>query len=373
MIKILFLIDSLTGGGAEKVLQTLVNNLDQKTFQITVQTITYTNPEQHLTSGIRYKAICNARSKWGKKIWCWWLRLCAQLKWVYPLYIHGNYDIEVAYLECGPTKFLWGSSSKDVLKLAWLHCDLQQRGILVTNRMRNIYQSYDKVICVSQSVHNCFVHLFGNDPPSRVLNNVNDEILIREKAKTFDPPMSECFTFVSVGRLSKEKGLDRLLLACADLRNAGKSFHLLILGDGPEQNALHALRNQLQLESRVTFLGYQENPYPYMQAADCIVCTSLYEGMSTVITESLILGKTILTTHCAGMVELLGNSKYGLIVENSTSGIFQGMRTLLDDPALCQQYEQAAFQRGQSFSKTATVQETECFLCNELMRKRTNL
>lgn len=373
MIKVLFLIDSLTGGGAEKVLQTLVNNLDQNRFQITVQTIDHTDPGDFLSPGIRYKSINRALTPLGKRIFSCWLRLCAQLKWIYPLYIRGNYDVEVAYLECGPTKFLWGSSMRDILKLAWVHCDLHRRGIPATARLRRIYQSYDRVVCVSESVRESFVRVFGSEPPACVLHNVNDEILIRTRAEAFVPSMPDVFTFVCVGRLSKEKGLDRLLQACAQLEKMGEVFRLLILGDGPEREKLRTLRNQLRLENHITFLGYQENPYPYMKAADCILCSSYYEGMSTVVTEALILGKPVLTTRCAGMEELLGDSEYGLIVENSSGGIFRGMHTFLANPSLCQHYSNAAAQRSHLFSKTAIVEQTEQFLISELRKKRSNL
>ena len=112
MTKILFFIDTVTGGGAEKVLRTLVNNMDQKKFEITVQTIDEADPAVYLVPGIRYKAINRCKSGLGKKLFSYWVRLCAELKWLYPLYIRDDYDIEVAYLECGPTKILAGSTNK---------------------------------------------------------------------------------------------------------------------------------------------------------------------------------------------------------------------------------------------------------------------
>ena len=112
MIKILFFIDGITGGGAEKVLRTLVNNMDQSKFDITVQTLEESDPTQYLVPGIRYKAINRCKTPLGLKLFHYWVRLCAELKWLYPLYIKDDYDIEVAYLECGPTKIMAGSTNK---------------------------------------------------------------------------------------------------------------------------------------------------------------------------------------------------------------------------------------------------------------------
>ena len=127
MIKILFFIDGITGGGAEKVLRTLVNNMDQSKFDITVQTLVESDPARYLAPGIRYRAINRCKTPLGRRLFHYWVRLCAELKWLYPLYIKDDYDIEVAYLECGPTKFLAGSTNKKAKKLAWVHCDLAKK------------------------------------------------------------------------------------------------------------------------------------------------------------------------------------------------------------------------------------------------------
>ena len=370
MVKILFLMDNITEGGAEKVLRTLVNNMDQSRFQITVQTVQEADAQKHLVPGVRYRAINRCRTAWGRKLFSLWLRLCAELNLIYPLYIRGDYDIEIAYLECGPTKFLSGSTNKKALKLAWVHCDLEQKGTVATKKLRNIYSRYDKVVCVSQNVKESYQRLFGNSPEAVVLHNVNDEEEILQKANAFSPEPADTFTFVSIGRLAHQKGYDRLLDACHMLKADGKNFRLLILGEGPERSALEAQILSLGLESRVQLLGFQENPYPYMKAADCIVCASRYEGFSTVITEALILGKPIVTTPCSGMDELLGNSEFGLVTEDNVQGIYNGMKKLLENEQLCRQYADAAALRGSAFSKASVLNQTQKFLTTELEQKR---
>ena len=101
MIKILFFIDSISGGGAEKVLRNLVNNMDQSKFEITVQTINDSaKADTLLKDGIRYKTINRFKNRVINGLYQYWIRLCAEVKILYPLYIRDNYDIEVAYLEC---------------------------------------------------------------------------------------------------------------------------------------------------------------------------------------------------------------------------------------------------------------------------------
>ena len=369
MIKILFFIDTLTGGGAEKVLRTLVNNMDQEQFQITVQTVEAADAGKYLAPGIRYKAINRCKTKLGQKLFSYWVRLCAELNWIYPLYIRDDYDIEVAYLECGPTKFLAGSTNKKAKKLAWVHCDLKKRENMASqaDALKKYYQAYDRVICVSETAKQSYLSLFGNEPDATVVYNVNDEADILAKAEDFFAAKPDIPTFLAVGRLSYEKGNDRLLDACKMLKDAGYDFRLWLIGDGPERDNLTKQVSAGGLENHVKFYGFLTNPYPYMRAADVIVTPSRFEGFSTVVTEALILGKPVVTTPCSGMNELLGSSEFGLITEDSVEGIYQGLKRMLESPDLREHYARKAAIRGKDFSKDKLVKKTEQFF-EELLK-----
>lgn len=360
-MKILFFIDGITGGGAEKVLRTLVNNMDQSKFEITVQSLDTTDPAQYLAPGIRYKAINRCKTAWGKKLFHYWVRLCAELKWLYPLYIRDEYDIEAAYLEFGPTKILAGSTNQKAKKLAWIHCDLDKKGLSNPEKVKTQYEKFDKVICVSETVKQSYQKVVGSGTEALVLYNVNDEADILGKAEAFTVKKPEAVTFLAVGRLSHEKGNDRLLEACKLLKGEGHVFHLWLVGDGPEREKLMKQVSDLELNDQVSFLGFRENPYPYMRAADVIVTPSRYEGFSTVVTEAMILGKCVVTTPCSGMDELLGDNEFGLITEDSVEGIYQGMKKMLEDAELRAHYAQKAAERGRDFSKDKLVKKTEQF------------
>ena len=363
MTKILFFMDTLSAGGAEKVLRTLVNNMDQEKFDITVQTLEAADPAGLLAPGIRYKAINRSRSALGRKLCSYWLRLCAELKWMYPLYIRDDYDVEVAYLECGPTKILAGSTNKKARKIAWVHCDLAIKEGMAeqTEKLKGYYQKYDKIVCVSENVRDSFRRMFGNVPESLVLHNVNDETDILKKAEAFDLPRKSGAELVAVGRLAEQKGFDRLIDACAMLKKDGMDFHLRILGEGPERSALEAQIAREGLEAHVELMGQQPNPYPYIRQADVLVCSSRYEGLSTAVTEALILGKPVVTTPCTGMDELLGRSEFGLITEDSAGDIYAGLKKMLDDPSLREEYARAAKLRGAEFAKERVLAQTEAF------------
>lgn len=374
MIKVLFFIDTtLASGGAEKVLRELVNNMDKSQFDITVHTVWPENAEEYLDPGVHYRSIFTRKNKWNRLRF----RLEAALGITYPLHLKDDYDIEVAYLECAPTKILAASTNKKALKLAWVHCDLKKitdDAAAFSSKSKKWYQKFHKVVCVSKNVQDSYVELFGADPQSCVLYNTVDDEMIRQKAQ--DPGVETGYrkkcTFVTVGRMYQQKGYDRLLEAHRQLIEQGYDYDLWILGEGTDRPALEQFVRENGLQDSVHMPGFQKNPYPYMRDADAVVCSSYYEGFSTMVTEALILGKPVVTTPCSGMDELLGDSEYGLITEDSVEGIRDGVKKLLDDPGLRQHYARAALARGRAFSREKLVGATEEFFRQELEAKKQN-
>lgn len=367
MIKILFFIESLVGGGAEKVLQDLVNHMDQSQFDITVQSVWPYRGEKILVPGIKYKSLYPVRNKITESIY----RLEAAKGLTYPLHMKDNYDIEVAFLEYGPTKILASSTNKKAKKYAWVHCDLSRA---LTDYVHTSYEAfaaktykwylkYDWVICVSETVKNSFDRIFNSAFRSEVLYNVVDDALIRHKADAVIPGLAKRrLTMLAVGTMYPPKNYPRLLRTHEKILRSGIDHDLWILGDGVERPEIEKFITDHALSESVTLFGFQDNPYPYMKAADLIVCSSNYEGFSTVITESIILGKPIVTTDCSGMKEILGENEYGLITDNSDEAFLAGVMRLLTDETLRAHYAAKATERGKDFSMQNLVSQTEQFL-----------
>ena len=366
-VKVLFFIETLTGGGAEKVLCNLVNAMDQSRFDITVQTLWREDPTGHLAPGIHYRSCFDVRTRWNV------LRSRAEAAsgLLYLLRIRGDYRLECAYLEYGSTKILSRSTNRRAKKLAWVHSDLERKlggnpeGI---RKLKAQYAAFDRIVCVSQTARDSFVRLFGREADTAVLYNTIDDEAIREKALLCPPELPEGarLRVCAVGRLAAEKQYDLLLRVQRRLLDEGLEQELWLVGDGPERQALEASARELGISDSVRFLGYQANPYPWMRAADLLVCSSRYEGFSTFVAEGLILGKPIVTTECSGMRELLGDSEFGLITENNEEALLNGMRRLLTDAALRDRYAVAAVRRGKAFSVKQLARRTEDFLLNTL-------
>lgn len=361
MIKILFFIEKLYGGGAEKALCNLVNSMDQSVFDITVQTIWKYNPENYLKSGIRYKYCYEQKNRATHFLF----RAHAALGLVYKLYVKDNYDIEVAFLECEATKVIASSTNKHTKKCAWVHCDLTRgtqdaKSFVDKNKAR--YRKFDAVACVCETVQKSFCSLFGNTPPAHILHNIVDDQEIIEKSNDLNPAIQKRkFTVVILGSIYYPKNYPRLIDATYRLKEDGFDFDLWILGDGEDRSKIESMIFEKGLANNVTLWGFQDNPYPFLEAADLLVCSSIYEGFSTFITEGLILGKPIVTTDCSGMHELLGESENGLITENDDYSFYLGMKSMLESAPLRTYYAQKAAIRGRDFSKDKLVKQTEQF------------
>lgn len=360
MIKILFFIETLTGGGAEKVLRDLVNHMDQTKFDITVQTAFSCEASKYLAPGIRYKAMFPSDNKVNRLRY----RAEAESGLAYRLHIKDDYDIECAYLEMGSTKIMAASTNKKAKKLAWVHCDLQKAVSdpkAFAEKAAPWYAKFDQVICVSKGVKKSFDELFQRRFPSTVLYNVIDDALIANRAQNVPPERSgmQSPIVMAVGRLSPPKNYLRLLKAHEQLMQEGVEHQLWIIGEGTERSRLEEYVAEHHLQKSVFLPGFRENPYAYMNCADVLACSSSYEGFSTFVTESVILGKPIVTTDCFGMREILGDSEYGLITENNDESFVSGLRQMLTDEKLRTHYSRQAKRRASDFSACVLTKNAE--------------
>lgn len=365
MIKILFFIESLKGGGAEKVLKNLVNAMDTEKFDITVATLFKEDIDGELKDGIKYKYCYKKQTSFANVL----MRAEAAAGVTYRLHLKGDYDVEVAYLECGATKIIADSTNKKAKKIAWVHCDLSKKAEnyeAFVNDTKKYYEKYDKIVCVSEDVRNAFIKGYGDKFETLTLYNCYDDENILEKSKE---PISENLDkdgkiCVAVGRLVKQKGFDRLLKAHKRLTDSGIHHKLWILGEGEERENLEKYINENNLADTVTLFGFTSNPYKYINAADITVCSSEFEGFSTVVVESLILGTPVVTTDCAGMNEILGDNEYGIVTENSENGLFDGLKKMLTEDSVYLHYKEKAAERGEDFKRDKAVLKTQSFFEN---------
>ena len=103
--------------------------------------------------------------------------------------------------------------------------------------------------------------------------------------------------------------------------------------------------------------GMQKNPYPYIKDADLLVCSSYYEGYNLTVAEALIIGTPVLSTDCTGPREILDGGEYGMIVENSDEGLYNGLKRCCDDSALLKKYREKAKLRHDFFDEDRILKQ----------------
>lgn len=375
-IRILFFIEALSYkgfiGGAEKVLITLANNMDQNKFDITVQTIYPDENSKLLNSNIKYKYCYSKKNNIIDLI----KRFEEASELFYKKHIKDDYDIEVAFLEYESTKIISTSTNKKAQKIAWVHCDFNvavRKKETFINKTKKQYNKFDKVICVSEQVKQSFDELFNNEFVSVVLHNVIDDNEIKTKSKESLPKIvnKDKFAICTVANFTKAKNIGRLLKACYRLHSENINFNLWLVGDGNLRKELEAFIDEHKMNEYVTLWGFQSNPYPFIANSDLLACSSIYEGFSTFITEGLVLGKPIVTTDVSGMKELLGNSEYGLITDNDDEDFYKGLKRMIIKPILLKEYSKQSFKRGQDFIMQKLVNDIEEMLVSMTKDKET--
>ncbi|MBP3043602.1 CDP-glycerol glycerophosphotransferase family protein [Arthrobacter jiangjiafuii] len=132
--------------------------------------------------------------------------------------------------------------------------------------------------------------------------------------------------FVTLGRLSPEKGHAKLICAFSEIAAEQSGAKLVILGDGPLHSSLQELITRLDLDGCVLLAGRRLNPFAILANADCFVFSSDYEGQGLVVLEALILDRPVISTDVVGPRSVLEGG-YGLLVENSVDGLTGGFRS----------------------------------------------
>ena len=377
MKKILIFVDSLNEGGVSKVLLDLLENINKEKYDITVMTLYNQGVYiDEVRKHVKYKYCFNIpaandnslKAKLYRKYWGGMLRLPESF--MYRWFVKEKYDIEIAFMHGWSTKFISGSNNRASKKIAWVHVDLvtwnRVDGVFKNlEHHKKAYSKFDEVICVSQTVKEGIEKKYNVKNAKVLYNPINREKILKlSNEKIDDINHSNKFKLISVGRLSKEKGYDRLLRVVKKLVNEQIGCELLIIGSGKEYDKLNSYIKNNNLEYNIKIVGYKENPYKYVKSSDLFVCSSLSEGYSLVIAESLVLGIPVVSTKCSGPIEILRNGENGLLVENSEEGLYKGLKEIINSNELYINYKNRAVKEGTKFGVDNFIKSVEEILDN---------
>ena len=403
MKRVIFIIPSLGVGGLERMQVVLANKLAKNGYDVTVMTLSpvddlkdaldervhfmHKPPKQHLGNRIPY-----IRHKfYDDGMW----ETRASAAQLYDYYIGDEkYDVEIAFFRGMPIKILSGSPrgrkktttiSKESVgthtidgkdtdfdseivgcrSLAWVHNDFE-RATGYLNNFKNIkevfdaYASYDHVICVSKQAAVGFKIAIGDTGNITTIYNMLPVENIRRLAgeeSHLHIKKAKLHLAIVARLLDSAKGQVRLINAVCRLHDEGADLSLAIVGGGSDYRRLQQLISDRHAESYIELVGETRNPYPYINEAELLVCASYFEGYNLTVAEALILGVPVLSTDCTGPNEILDNGKYGMIVENSDEGLYNGLVVLVENPDLLNDYEEKALQRQDFFDEDKILKQ----------------
>ena len=134
-------------------------------------------------------------------------------------------------------------------------------------------------------------------------------------------------------------------------------MRVLFVGTGSEEEEFRNKIDEKGLSDSLFLLGYQDNPYKWIAKSDLLICPSYREGLSTAVTEALLLGIPVIATDCGGTRELLGDSQYGFVVDNDEEALLHGLLRISGDDGMRSEYAELARRRGRAFTRAAVLKE----------------
>lgn len=255
---------------------------------------------------------------------------------------------------------LFSAADSSFRKVIYLHNNMEEEFSAKhpeLNYVFELYRKFDRLVSVSESVNEAnrinISQRFA--VPTEKFTWANNLINSADIMSLADAPLDTtvqkfisnagCLA-VAVGRLSIEKGHDRLVRALAKVR---EDIRLVVVGGGPERENLESLVRQLNLSDRVLITGHLANPYPIMKRADGVTLLSLWEGQGITILEAMLLGIPVVATDIPGPKSIMDEFG-GTLVPNTDEGVRQALEVLasggLTQPEFdVERYNASAFDR----------------------------
>lgn len=364
-IKLLFVIESLTLGGAEKSLITLLNHIDYEKYAVDLQLFSYNGVlqkyvpnEVNILPNLSFFQYTSISYKNLQKLYHP-IMLISQISYSIKLRLFKStniekavffwksstkcfaqnnniYDIAIAYAQGVPT-FYVADKINAKSKIAWVNSDY--------NPMKNIkpyiekkYNKFDYINLVSKESLNKFKVRFPYFENKLVMiKDIIDSQLIERMA--IESPLLEFnnnkgINILTVGRLSPQKGYELLVNSAYLLKQKNINFIWYIIGEGRERKKIEKKIKEYDLKKNVILLGAKENPYPYFKQCDIYVQTSLYEGFCITIAEAKIFNKVIVSTNFDTIYSQIIDRETGIIADKNVNSITNSIIEIITDTNL---------------------------------------
>jgi glycosyltransferase involved in cell wall biosynthesis len=392
-VKLYFLINSLAGGGAEKVAIRLSEHLPMSAFILLERDVKYKTDKPIFF-------LSNHSTKTSPII-----KTLSILIYAYKLsdFIEKN-SLVVSFLERANFVNIISKLFKKHRAIISVHMDQQTGhvGLRKLNKLlvRILYPKADLIIAVSYGVKQSLINLGIEKEKIKVIYNPYPIDEIRELAKEPLGSYEEIFkhpVLITAGRLTKQKGQWYLLRVFKALKEKHKDLKLVILGEGELKDYLVKLSEELGLKTYVWdrdklsesfdvyFLGFQKNPFKFIARSKLFVFPSLWEGFPNALVEAMACGVCVVSSDCrSGPREILAPNtdfnyqsqkpefaEYGVLMPvfevkyKSAEEPFGGKEMmwvetidkLLEDKSVRKNYSEKAKQRAEDFRIEKIVEE----------------
>ena len=295
-ISVMFVLSTLTGGGAERTFLNILSHLDRAVFKPTLVLYRRSGPYLSLLrDDVTVVELGVSRPRFSV------VSLARCIRAQRP-------DLIISTMLYTNTATVVASKMSGVSVPTIVRETNNQtaagRGIRspIERIVRWSYRHADKVVSLSHGVERDLIQRYGLTANQVVtIYNPIDVAQITELSRQTVPAtpswrdVRDVYKVLAVGRLERQKGFDLLIQAAARLHFP---WSLMILGQGSEEEKLRALAARLGVQSRVCFPGFQPNPYTYMAEADLFVLSSRWEGFGHVVAEAMACGVPVLATRC---------------------------------------------------------------------------
>lgn len=360
--KILFVIDSLSIGGAEKSLTTLLSMLDYSRYDVDLQLsvnsgslLEFIPPQVRILPEIPYLEFLRknlkeqlltfnpiklipgfvysyiSRRRQPSPI----AQSCLYWKCVKRCVERNNqqYDVAIAYGQGLPT-FYVVDKVKAHKKFAWVNACYSPTG-KSQKYLKKYYDTVDKIIPVSDGVKNILSEIYPEyiNKMYVIWDIVNPELILKmsesEAKIKFDNTKP---TIITLSRLDKgDKGMDITLQVAKILKDRGLNASWHILGHGPYFHEMKKFISENHLSDFLYLDGPLNNPYPYLKEATIYVQTSRAEGFGLSLAEARLLNKPIVTTPYNGVENQIVPNRNGIVASFSPEDIADKIIRLLAD------------------------------------------
>jgi glycosyltransferase involved in cell wall biosynthesis len=363
--KILFVVNSLDGGGAERIFSIVVNHVRAHLNASDIEVLLLDNnpPRYEIDPTINVECLNSNGSLWDSA-WRFRRFIAARRPQLVVSFLPRSNYLAVAFAPIYGYRCIISERSDTTGRIGGGFSGRLERQLV-----RLLYPRAHGLICVAEALRRSLVHDYSVAPQTAcTIHNPVDFDKINKLAQQPCPLQQEQLKhgfILAVGRLNHVKRFDVLIRAYAQ---ANPEQPLVILGEGPKLEELQNLALALGVAERVIFAGFLPNPYAVMAHASLFVMSSEREGFPNALVEAMAVGLPVIATNCHhGPAEILDDTatldisdmhqgRYGLLVPtNNVAAMASTMQQVLTSSELRASLAERAGQRARHFTAPAAI------------------